>query len=341
MVPFCCDRRQGPAQSHIRAKGTSQMKKLTLLTAAALSCCALSSTFAQVQILRSGARASAPRLVSEQTERDDLEPFAGATEDSQESVAKEAIPNPFDYFSEDLPTVQPKSAVSENSSDRLTEEHSLLEDGLPTTSLAPKSNDSKPSSLAQESDADDEASTPVGRHHRRKPSVVDTIVNQATLGNVPNCATTPVYWGGAQHTPNPVAEWLLREQCVEGLWASYPQLRAAECAQMWNCLAGHSAHGCGSGCGDVSGLCSVCAQSHARHNRYTGRFSTPPMGCDPCNSCQIGAAPCSSCGGGDSFGPAAPGCADCAQTAARFALGQLVKTDKGNVTQLPSLQIYR
>lgn len=315
------------------------MKKLTLLTAAVLSCCAFSPASAQVQILRSGARPSAPRLVSDQTELDDLEPFAGATEGSLESAAKEAIPNPFDYFSEDLPKVQPQSAGSSNSPTLLTEEQSLLEDGLPTNDSAPQSNDSKRDSFAQESAVDGTDSFPVGRHHRRNLSVVDTIVNQATLGNLPHCATTAIDWGTAPHTPNAVAEWLLREQCVAGLWDGYPQQRAAECAHMWACLAGHSA--CGSGCAAASGPCTACAShSHARHNRYTGRFSAS-KDCEPCNACQTDAPPCDTCGDGDSFGPAAPGCADCAQAAAPFAPGQLVKTDMENVAQLPSLQIYR
>lgn len=313
------------------------MKKLTLLTVAALSCCAFSPTFAQVQILRSEARPSAPRLVSDRTEQNELAPFADATGDSQDSSAKIAIPNPFDYFSEDLPTIQPKPAISDNSPDLLTEEQSLLESDLPSNSRAPQSQASKRSSLAQESYADDAASIPVGLHHRRNSSVVDTIVNQATLGSIPHCATTPIDWGTSPHTPNAVADWLLREQCVAGLWDGYPQQRAAECARMWARLAGHST--CGSGCATVSGPCTVCAQHpQVRRNRYTGRFSAAPMGCEPCNSCPSDAAPGDD---GESFGPAAPDCADSAQMTPGSAPDQPAKTDVDNVAQLPSLLIYR
>ena len=328
------------------------MKKLTLLAAAALSCCSLSPTFAQVQVVRSGARPSASRLVSNQTELNGLQPFAAAGQSSQQSVAQEAVPNPFDYFSEDLPTVQPKATSSDISPDRLTEEQSLLEGDLPTSSFAPQADDSKPSSVAQEeSNTDDADSTPVGRHHRHNPSVVDTIVTQAALGNVPHCATTPIYWGETQHTPNPVAEWLLREQCVAGLWAGYPQQRAAECAHMWACLSGHSCScgsGCGSGCGQVSGSCSGCAHPHGRHNRYTGRFSAAPMGCQSCNTCQTDAAPCDANSSGDTLEPAAPdnpddthSTADDTHSTAGLTPSQPVKTSINNLAQLPSLQTYR
>ncbi|MCC7335024.1 MAG: hypothetical protein IT422_08005 [Pirellulaceae bacterium] len=310
------------------------MKKLTLLTVAALSCCAFSPTFAQVQILRSETRPSAPRLVSDRTELNNLDPFADTTEDSQESTSKIAIPNPFDYFSEDLPTVEPKPAISDNSSNLLTEEQSLLESDLPSNSRAPQSQASKRSTLTQELDTDDAASIPVGLHHRRNSSVVDTIIDQATLGSIPHCATTPIDWGTSPHTPNAVADWLLREQCVAGLWDGYPQQRAAECARMWARLAGHST--CRSGCATVSGPCTVCAQHpQVRRNRYTGGFSTAPMGCEPCNSCPSIAAPC------DADGPAAPAYADSAQMTPGSAPEQLVKTDVNNVAQLPSLPIYR
>lgn len=320
------------------------MKKLTLLAAAAISCCAFSPTFAQVQILRSATRPTAPRLVSDKTELNDLEPFATAGQNSLKSVAQEAIPNPFDYFSEELPTVEPKSDSSNTSPELLTEEQSLLEGDLPTSFSTPRPIDAKQNLIVE--DSDEAGSSPVGLHHHRNPSVVDTIVNQATLGNIPHCATSPINWGTTQHTPNAVAEWLLREQCVEGLWANYPQQRAAECAQMWANLAGHSACGSGSGCNNISGPCSACAQPSCapalgRHNRYTGRFSAPPMGCEPCNTCQTGTAPCASCSGIDSYGPAAPGCASCAQTSASMAPSQLVKTGMDNVAQLPSLQTYR
>ncbi|MEO8271514.1 MAG: hypothetical protein ABI557_17455 [Aureliella sp.] len=315
------------------------MNKLTLLTAAALSCCAFSSAVAQVQNFRSGTRPSAPRLVSDQTELNDLDPFASLTGDSQDSVAKEAIPNPFDYFSEELPTVEPKASSSTTSSDLLTEEQSLFEEDLSSSSRAPQPQATKRNPFSKEADTDSAASVPVGRHHRHNPSVVDTIVNQAALGNIPHCATTPIDWGVSPHTPHAVAEWLLREQCVAGLWDGYPQQRAAECAHMWACLNGHSA--CGSGCNSACGPCNACAQPQARHNRYTGLCSAAPNGCEPCTSCQTEAAPCDSCSADESVEPAATVSADDAQTAAKFAPRQLVKTGMANVAQLPSLQNYR
>ncbi len=295
------------------------MKKMTLLTTAALACCSWSSTFAQVQIIRTASPTVAPRLVSDQTELTDREPLPTVTR-----LGNEAIPNPFDYFSEDLPSIEPQAEQS----DLFDSPHSLLEDD--------SASDNQPQEQAAAGDnqasEQDPASLPVGRHHRRAPSVVDTIIDQASLGNVPHTTTTPVYWGGTRHTPNPVADWLLREECVAGLWDNYPQQRAAECAQMWACLAGHS--GCGAGsCGTVSGPCSACAGTRVR-NRYL------EQGCG---------SSCNTCGTGAEYLPSPDGCAAASnpsgvyvQNAPYGAPGQLVKqTGTGPIAQLPSLSTYR
>ncbi len=309
------------------------MKKLTLLTAAALACCTWSNTFAQVQILRSAAPHAAPRLVSDQTEL--LEP------DSLSSGAAQgngAIPNPFDYFSDDLPKIEPQAERGTEQPDLLEGQHSLLEDESALLEQHP--GESAGSNQAAEQDP---ASLPVGRHHRRAPSVVDTIINQAALGNIPHASTTPVYWGGTHHTPNPVAEWLLREECVAGLWANYPQQRAAECAQMWACLAGHSSCGASS-CGTVSGPCSVCAGTRVR-NRYREQA---------CGSCapacgDNSAGTCNACGPAAEYLPSSsehaasgkPG-GVYVQNAPYGVPGQLVnQTGARPLAQLPSLSTYR
>lgn len=267
MVPFCCDHRHGLAITHIRAWGTSAMKKLTLLAAAALSCCTYSHTFAQVQILRATGPSAAPRLVSDQTQLDDLRASKGAG----------LVPNPFDYFADQLPTATPQAAAEHNSTQLLSDEHSLLEKGPTNTpSAKPNASDSSPSTL------------PVGRHHRHQRSVVDTIVDHAAIGNVPHVTTTPIYWGGAAQTPNPVADWLLREECVAGLWDGYPQQRAAECAHMWAHLSGQCGH-CGSGqcgsggCATVAEPCDACVKPRV-HNRYLSGPAAAPQACAPCDS---------------------------------------------------------
>ncbi len=289
------------------------MKKLTLLTAVALSCFAVNTSFAQVQILRSGTPTPAPRLISDQTSLAEAEPLPFVSPN-----APDAIPNPFDYFDQELPKVEPLAEQS------------------PSVPFAdePAATEDQPNS--------DPASLPVGRRQRENgPTVVDTIVSQAALGNIANASVTPVYWGGNAQTPNPVAEWLLREECVAGLWANYPQQRAAECAQMWSNLAGHSC-GCGAGtcssgtCGAASASCTTCATHAAPRNRYLERLSAPPMGCNTCPQ----AAPCATCDScqPNNGGPAA-GCSDCAQQSAQPQPGQPAGMTK--LANLPPLGMFR
>jgi len=288
------------------------MKNLTLLTAVALVCCMVRPTVAQVQILRSGMPTPAPRLVGDQTAVAEVEPLQMLT-----PAASPEIPNPFDYFdqgfsAEQTPIESPVSLA-------------------PPPQTEPLASESPVAEKAAESDP---ASLPVGRHHRQNsPTIVDTIVSHATLGNIPNAAVTPVYWGGAPQTPNPVAQWLMREQCVEGLWANYQQQRAAECDHMWSHLNGH---GCGTAC--ASGPCSVCSQ-HAHQpatprNRYLERFAAqPPVGC---NSCAQPTA-CDSCQ--SAYGQAAPGCSDCVQKNAPAQLNSGLPA--ANMASLPGQATFR
>lgn len=282
MVPFCCDHRHGLAITYIRARGTSAMKKLTLLAAAALSCCTFSTTFAQVQILRASGPSAAPRLVSERTRLDGLRQAEDPAQRAKQSAGEQRIPNPFDYFAEDASerASQPASEDHSSSAPRLPAGPSLEGDALDDPAVARQhAQDSLPGGL------------PVGRHHQHQRSVVDTIIDQAALDNVlqagaphvgaPHVAFTPVYWGGALQTPNPVAEWLLREECVAGLWAGYPQQRAAECAHMWAHLSAHRGH-CSVGCGTVAGACNTCRAPRVR-NRYLATSSAASETCGPCN----------------------------------------------------------
>ncbi len=303
------------------------MKKLHLLAAVALSCCAVSPTFAQVQILRNGVPTPAPRLVSDRTSLAELEPLPIASPDSAA-----AIPNPFDYFDQELPQIDPQATT--------------IEEALPNLVV------DEPAAAGPNSDAErDPKSLPVGRHHRQNsPSMVDTIVSQAALGNIPNASVTPIYWGGAPQTPNPVAEWLLREDCVGGLWANYPQQRAAECADMWNCLSGNGC-GCGAGgCGHggcatgACGTCNTCSAPAAPRNRYLERLSALPMGC---NTCAQTAAPCATCNScQQNYGAPTPGCSECAQNGAQ-ATQPTQPTQHGpaqvptSVAKLPPPRMFR
>ncbi len=236
------------------------MKILTLLTSVALACYSLNA-HAQIQIL-SGTPTLAPRLVGDQTPLAEVTALPFSDENQQE------LPNPFDYFSDEQDTT-PKHQTQTQPQPQAQQSEQLSTEAV----LQPSPHD--PSSL------------PVAKTKR---SIVETIVDQGVLTSVANASHTPVHWGGTPQTPNPVAEWLLREQCVQGLWANYPQQRAAECAQMWSRLAGHS---CAKGACGVQGPCSVCSQPV--RNRYTEERVIPS-----CTSSTDG-----SCG--------VPGCSQCAQ----------------------------
>ena len=296
------------------------MKKLTLLTAVALSCFAVSSASAQIQVLRAGTPTPAPRLVSDQTSLSEAQPLPLAPNSA------ETTSNPFDFFDKELPQVEPQVEPQAEVS------QSDLQSASPSNQTL--TND-------QETESDP-ASLPVGRRHRHNgPSVVDTIVSQATLGNIANASVTPVNWGGNMQTPNPVAEWLLREECVEGLWANYPQQRAKECATMWSKLAGPCG-GCSSGtCAQGVAPCTTCAVQNAPRNRYLDRLSAPPMGCNTCAQAapSVSCAPCDSC---QQIGGPAPGCSQCAvkaQQLQQLQMGQA--TGQTNVANLPPLGIFR
>ncbi|MEZ6133743.1 MAG: hypothetical protein R3C53_02420 [Pirellulaceae bacterium] len=247
-------------------------KTITILATVAFTCCGLQSSFGQIQI-NTGSPTPAPRLVSNQTELGEVS-----------APAREALGNPFDLFSE-----QDESALLEPAE-------------LPAT--APVENDR--SSYFQEdsspSDADPK-SLPVGRHHRRH-SVVDTVIDHATIASVPNAAMGPVFWNQTARTPNPVADILLREECnVRALWAGYPAEHAAECAKMWNCINGHHAHSC-TQCASPATNCDVCqpVRNRYRQPHFGGRTAAacdaPACATSACDAGQMSpAAPCASCTG--------------------------------------------
>lgn len=248
------------------------MKRLTLLAAAALSCCTYSNTYAQVQILRTNGPFAASKFVSDPNPiADPSTSSAPATIASDlNSDGDQLLPNPFDDFADELPTTNASQAASQDQSAQLlSDEQSLSEEGQTGTPVNP-----------QDADAAAADTMPSGRHHRHQHSVVDSIIDHTASGSIAHASDTPIYWGGAPQTPNPVADWLLREECVAGLWDGYPQQRAAECAHMWSHLSGHSRI-CGGGCGTVAGQCNACAEPRVR-NRY---LSGPTVAVDTCAPC--------------------------------------------------------
>ncbi len=249
------------------------MKKLTIFATVAFSCCGLTSTVAQVRILGSGQPTLAPMLVSDQTPVTEVPALPLAAQD-----ALEAVPNPFDYFDQG------------NALDHQIDSGTAPVGPSDWTGLLGGDLDAPARPSPQGfTHGSDPTSLPVAADKR--PQVVDTIINQAMLGNIANASLAPVYWGGVPQTPNPIAEWLLREECAQGLWANYPQQRAAECAAMWNCIHGH---GCCQNPGTVAGPCSACAAPKVR-NRYTEHLQptcvAAPSGSTQCDQCAVNQVP--------------------------------------------------
>lgn len=268
------------------------MKIRILCATVAISCCGLSSSQAQVRILGGfGQPTPAPKLVSDRTDVGDDELFTGGLGEITEAV------NPFDFLPNaedgDIPLQMQQPAAS-------------AAPAAPTATqpLQPSENDAairQPATdfFGNDNNSDsDPQSLPVGRHHGR--SIVDTIVDYSTVDSIPHAAFAPVAWA-PMRAPQPVADILLREPCVAGLWATYPQERAQDCANMWSHLNGHGHGGCGhAGCGHAGAGCNSCG--HAAHavprNRYLeqahggcvhGGCATGACGNGQCDS--ISAAP--------------------------------------------------
>lgn len=277
------------------------MKRLTLLTAVAVSCCTLSSSYGQIQLMGPHTPTPAPRLVSEQDVVAEIAPLPTLNPDSFN-----VLPNPFDYF--DLQDAAQGVALEASPSD-------LSSDGS-TTSIQPGANDP--------------ASLPGARTERPQlTSIVDTLVTQAALAKVPHVGQVPIYWGGAPQTPNPVAQWLKRQQCVDGLWANYPAQRAAECVRMWSHLSGHGYGASGSG------PCQSCA-GHADYslkprNRFLERLTAAPTtGCATCGT---------ACDAHPAQAESAPACTSCAQAAPATKTAQA--GEPSNLAALPGLTTSR
>ena len=135
----------------------------------------------------------------------------------------------------------------------------------------------------------DPASLPAGIRHRHNP--IDQILRNGLISQTPDSAQVPVSWP-MQGTFNPTAHMMMNAGCTQGLWDSYPAERAAECALMYQRLAGNQhcqgckaqacgkpacASGCKScrqmGCGN-----SGCGTAHFQPiNRYA------PAVCDGIN----------------------------------------------------------
>lgn len=242
------------------------MRFTILASAVAISCCGLSS-FASAQYSRSaGLPTPAPGLYLGQT--DETEQPQAQVDASASNGEQTEKRSPFDFLSNDANSVTPSDAAS------------LQYDSSPAANVGNGKS--------------------VGR---RNSSPADTIIAGAKAVNA--SYFPPIDWASAGHrTPNPTADYMCREYCVDGLWDNYAAERAQICARQWERIYGGHRH-CGScgvqaGCQTCGTGCATAGQGRPVINRY--RTSGTCTGCDQCAGQSTAAA------------MPAPASSDCAQT---------------------------
>ncbi len=175
----------------LRAKGTHMKKIITILATATFSCCGLSSLFAQIPFESQGQLRPQRSTLVKQSLLGDLPAQPSSTN------PPEAIANPFDF----LPPLDDQDPFA-----------------LPST---PKAGSDNPGSAPRASDGQiadapvdvaDPSSLPVGRQHAGR-TIVETVIDHATVASVPHAGLEPVMWCETVGPPNPVAELLLRDLC--------------------------------------------------------------------------------------------------------------------------------
>lgn len=239
------------------------MRFSLLASSVAISCCGFVS-FSSAQYSQSiGVPTPAPTLQLVQSDDETSQQLGESNEArTTESSSK---PSPFDFFPSDRAKPVQQSESASLQSDLVIEE-------------------SEPATKA------------VGRrHHASNPA--DAIISGA---NAAPGYFAPIDWASAaRHTPNPTADYMMREWCVDGLWDNHANEMALECARQSRRIYGGCNHG---------GQCGVqpgCYQGGFQHvGRYRG-------GCQhgACSQAQF-AAPVGS-----------SGCAHCASTAPRQPTG--------------------
>jgi hypothetical protein len=147
-----------------------------------------------------------------------------------------------------------------------------IENPFPGTNSSPSEGIEDKSVVS--SPTSDPESLPVGIRHRHNP--IDQILRNGLISQTPNSAQVPVSWP-MQSVYNPTARMMLIPSCTQGLWDGYPAERAAQCALMYQRLAGNQhSQGCGQNCGTGCKSCrqtgcapSGCGNAHFQPiNRY-------------------------------------------------------------------------
>ncbi|MCA9190938.1 MAG: hypothetical protein KDB03_04235 [Planctomycetales bacterium] len=253
------------------------MRKILTILAVACACVGVSPLHAQVQILGSyGQPTLAPRLVANQN-------LLGEDSATAESSA---IANPFDYLS---PSAD--SAASSTFGGTGLSEPSLVQPRIrplePLIPDAPVVTESPSDRQLTNDSADDFQKRPIdsravnqGQVGVSTPYALDANVGTSFVPTVPNAGFAPAQWCQPTAGYNPVATYMLRQWCVDGLWDNYPCERAALCADMHGHLTKKSA-------------CSTCAPGIACNScQPINRYTQPTHGCSTCqngNTCQLSA----------------------------------------------------
>ncbi len=137
-----------------------------------------------------------------------------------------------------------------------------------------------PAEIAAAEIAGDPASIPTGTHHHRN-TMVDRVAQQQTVASVPLASDAVIDWGfGHPHPPIYIAQIMLRQDCVEGLWCGYGAIRTAACAKQWERLSAQECRKCKTGCGNAvvnryTAGCDSCAQPAKPEVARTGSVKRP------------------------------------------------------------------
>jgi hypothetical protein len=145
--------------------------------------------------------------------------------------------------------------------------------------------DSEPPALLSEIDAPSPIepvleSQPVPAPPQPLPDPVDTILQNSAAPVPSGTDFAPAYWSGYGRAPNPLADYMRSQWCVDGLWDSHAAERAAQCAKQayriscgWRHNCGCGAGCCGPYCGHCANTCNGCCTAGCLH----GRANHPPV----------------------------------------------------------------
>lgn len=243
VVPFLCDRKHAAESASVTTfshKGAN-MNGFKVLAVGAFLFCGPSFCHAQISILENQA---VPRSILVNSGQEDrFQPSAEANlerfGDVDAEISTNAIENPF-----------------------------ADTDFSPAD--APVDNNIAPETL------NDPASLPVGIRHRQNP--VDQILRNGLMSQTLNSEQVPVAWP-MQSPDNPTARMMMNSGCTQGLWDNYAAERAAQCALMYQRLAGKQAgHRCGKNCKSCGHAGCTPSGSGSGHFKPVNRYA--PAACD-------------------------------------------------------------